>query len=367
MKPKIVLSNYDSPTNPFYGGGGAHAIHEVAQRLVARYDVTVVTSSHPQSHDETVDGVRYRRIGSSHAGPRLGQLLFQFLLPIHVRREECVLWVESLTPPFSTACLPLFTRTPVIALTQVLAGRAMSRKYKLPFATLESAGLRTYRYAIALSAHIRTELLRANPRLNTVVIPNGIGRDLFELPVEREGAHILFLGRLDIEQKGLDLLLDAFRSVAAVVRVPLVIAGAGSADEGPRLTQRLRTLGLENQVQAVGRVDGVRKRDLLRRAVFLVMPSRFEASPLVLLEGLASGLPVLLFGIPELADVPDSCCLKVAPFDTTALGQAMLELSRDTMRRQRLGEAAKVFARQFDWDQLARRYEDFFETVLQTR
>jgi len=64
MKRRIIFSNYDDPKNPFYGGGGARAIHEVARRLAVRHDVKIITGSYPGSRDEMVDGVSYTRIGS---------------------------------------------------------------------------------------------------------------------------------------------------------------------------------------------------------------------------------------------------------------------------------------------------------------
>jgi glycosyltransferase involved in cell wall biosynthesis len=366
VRRTIVFSNYDSPGNPYYGGGGARAIHEVARRLAERHAVRVITGSYPGSREELVEGVSYGRLGGAWAGPKLGQLLYQFLLPRRVRGERFDLWVESLTPPFSTACLQWFTRKPVIALTQILAGRAMSRKYHLPFGTLERHGLKTYRYAIALSGHLKQELERANPSLRVAVIPNGVNRELIEQEVEPGRAHVLFLGRLDVEQKGIDLLLEAWSAIAATMPAPLVIAGGGAAADTAFVARRIEELRLGASVRAVGRVEGDQKDRLLRQAMFLVMPSRFEASPVVLLEALCYRLPVVLFGIPELLELPDACCVKVRPFDTRAYGQAALELARDTPRRLAAGAAAKQLARLFDWDDLARKYEEFFETVLQS-
>jgi len=57
--------------------------------------------------------------------------------------------------------------------------------------------------------------------------------------------------------------------------------------------------------------------------------------------------------------------VKVKPFDVAGLSRAMFHLLRDDPRRAALGRAAKEYSRHFDWDDLARRYEDFFETVLQ--
>ena len=109
------------------------------------------------------------------------------------------------------------------------------------------------------------------------------------------------------------------------------------------------------------------KFELLRRAMFLVMPSRFEGFPLTLVEAFCFQMPVILFAIPELAWLPDTCCVKVTPFDEAAFGRAILELARDHERRHAMGGTAKLFARQFSWDDLARKYEESFETALQTR
>jgi phosphatidylinositol alpha-mannosyltransferase len=364
VKRRIVFSNYDDVKNPFYGGGGAHAVHEIARRLAQCHSVRVVTGKYPGSCDESVDGVSYARIGSQSAGAKAGQLLFQFTLPLLVRRGEYDIWVESLTPPFSTACLQLFTKKPVVALTQVLAGQAMTRKYKLPFVWAERLGLRTYRHAIALSPFLESEIKRANPRAHVKVIPNGIDREQIAMEVSKEEKHILFLGRLDVEQKGLDLLLDAFRTVVQEVPQPLILAGSGSRADEAYVSRRIREFGLQGRVHTVGRVGGQAKAEHLRQAMFLVMPSRFEASPIVALEAFCYRLPVVLFAIPELAEMPGNCCCKVAPFNVPALAQAIVTLARDPAQREAMGLAAKAFVRQFDWDRLAGWYEDFFESVL---
>ena len=59
--------------------------------------------------------------------------------------------------------------------------------------------------------------------------------------------------------------------------------------------------------------------------------------------------------------------MKVKPFDVAGLSREMFHLLRDDPRRAALGRAAKAYSRHFDWDDLAQRYEDFFETVLTER
>ncbi len=362
---RLVFSNYDSPGNPYYGGGGAAAIQEVARRLAAAHRVEVVVGRYAADQPVTHDGVTYRPVGPL-AGPRLGQLLFQFRLPLLVRRGGFDLWCESLTPPFSTACLQRFTARPVVALTQILSGAAMRRKYGLPFDRFERLGLRTYRHAIATSAYLRGRLLEAHPALNVVVIPNGVPGELIRLEPPRAERHVLFLGRLDVEQKGLDLLAAALGHLAEELPWPVVIAGGGSPAEEARARALFAREPLAGRVRFVGRVAGEAKHRLLSEAAVLVLPSRFEASPLVLLEAFCYRLPVVLFAIPELAEVPDACCVKVPPFDPRAFGEALRALAADPARREALGHAAKAYARGFDWDDLARRYADFFESVIRS-
>lgn len=359
---RLVFSNYDSPGNPYYGGGGAAAIHEVARRLAAHHRVEVVVGRYAADQPTARDGVTYTPIGPV-AGPKLGQLFFHLSLPLRVRRGGFDLWCESLTPPLSTLGLPRFTARPVVALTQILSGVAMRRKYGLPFDRVERRGLRAYRHAIATSEYLRGRLLAVNPDLNVTVIPNGVPGELIRLEPARAQRHVLYLGRLDVEQKGLDLLAVALEPVAAQLPWPVVVAGAGTPRDEARLRHLLAAHGLSQRIRLAGRVSGERRHQLLSEAALLVLPSRFEASPLVLLEAFCYRLPVVLFAIPELAEVPEDCAVKVPPFDTRAFGAALRALASDPARREALGRAGKAYAAAFDWDVLASRYADFFDSV----
>ncbi len=362
---RVVFSNYDDIQNPWYGGGGARAIHEIARRLAARHKVHVVTGRYPGCCDCVVDGVGYSRIGTAIAGPYVAQLSFAFSLPRKVRTLEFDVWVESLTPPFSTACLQKFTNKPVVVLTQVLAGEGMTRKYHLPFASIERRGLRCYRYAIAVSTSIEQRLHAINPQLVTTVIPNGTDRDAIERNVYPSPEHLLFLGRLDVAQKGLDLLLESYAQLTPNVQVPLVIAGGGPKGDTAFVARRVAELGLQNRVRLIGRVGQQEKEDLFRRSVCLLLPSRFEASPLVIVEAFCCRVPVVLFDIPDLSWVPDDCCVRVPAFNTQAFARAVEELINSPERRNAIAQKGKLAAREYDWDKLAARYEEFLQRVIQ--
>lgn len=179
---RIVFSNYDDIRNPYYGGGGAIAVHEVAKRLAATHTVTVLTGKYPGSTDEIVDGVVYKRVGAHVLDPRIGQLLFHFSLPWFALTMKFDVWVESFTPPFSTALLPLCTRKPVVGLTHLLGGKAMKLKYGLPFDIPERMGLKVYKHVIVLQDALKLELAQMAPHIQTYVIPNGVDAEMLAQP-----------------------------------------------------------------------------------------------------------------------------------------------------------------------------------------
>lgn len=354
---KIIFSNFDDISNPFYGGGGAKAIHEVATRLARQHQVTVLTARYPGALSGCIEGVNYERIGAGRAGPKLGQVLFPLALCREVRRRSFDIWVENSTPPFSTSGLQAFSRKPVVFLAMNLSGRDMTAKYHVPMHLVENLGLKFYRHAIAVTETMREEMLKANPALEVQVIPNGVDQALIDQPPAEGGDSILFLGRIDVRHKGLDLLLDAYKTIEHETEVPLLVAGAGLKHDEAFLRQRIVALNLDARISCLGKVVGKLKDQTFRRAMVYAAPSRCEGVPLAIMEAASYGLPLVIFGIPDLRWIPDSICLRIPPFDIKAYGQALLALSRDKALRERMSRAAKRWIRDFSWDSIAGQYE----------
>jgi phosphatidylinositol alpha-mannosyltransferase len=369
MKPKknIIFSSYDSIDNPYYGGGGAIVIHEITKRLQHRYNIMVVTSAFPGAKDAVIDGVSYHRLGLPLHSPYLTQIIFQFLLPLKMwsRRSSFDLWVESYTSPFSTAALSLFTRKPVVGIVQLLAGQKMKEKYfRLPFPILEKMKLKFYQYLIVLSHTMKKEIHHLNVQANIAVIPNGVDPTLASVPRSKKPQHILFIGRIDVWQKGLDLLLHAYSQIPPLKRIPLHIYGSGNEQDTLQLSQHISSMGLEQHVALMGKVTGEAKAKVFANAQFLVLPSRYEAQPLVVLEAFSVGVPVVCFDIEGLAWLDHKHSLKIPSFDTKAYAQALYALIADSNLRKRLGDQVKVYAQQFDWNLSARQYQRMFDQIL---
>jgi glycosyltransferase involved in cell wall biosynthesis len=355
----VVISSFDRPGHPHYGGGGAVVVEMIARLLAAHFQVTVVTTGR-RGGTVVRDGVRYRQLPVSWAGPRAGQLLFHALLPLAAQRMPHDLWIESFTPPFSTSFLPLFSRARVVGLAQNLSGEEMSARYRLPFFLIERLGLRFYRDVVVLNHADRERVCRYSPSATVRVIPNCI--DL-PSPDERRlghGEHILFLGRIDTQEKGLDLLLAAY--AGSGLDLPLLVAGAGTRREERRLAALLAAAGGDGNVRWLGHVTGQRKQELLAGSAFMVLPSRYEAFGLAALEGMAHGKPVVHFDLPSLRWMDGD--VRVPSFDVGALAGAMRGLADDETARRELGRAARAAAQRYGPGQTADRYLSLVRHLL---
>lgn len=381
MKKKIIFSTYDDKENPYYGGGGAAAIHEVAKRLTDEYDITVLTGNYPGAKNKIIDGVLYQRIGPAKLGPRVSQLVFQLFLLQQITKRSFDVWIESFTPPFSTASLQRVTRKPVIGLAHMLAGEDMKRKYKLPFPLVEYQGLKTYKYFIVLTEALKKKIERINTKAKIFLIPNGVvipnppagrqgqigapGKNALDSHLHGNDKYILFLGRLEMNQKGLDLLLDAYQDIAEETQATLKIAGAGLPKDTRLLEEQIRARGLQNRVILIGRVTGAKKDALLRSCSVVAVPSRFETFGIVALEAMAYGKPIVSFAIEGLQWVPSSCIIRAKSFDAHQFSEHLKKVLMDTRLRERMSTAATQEAKRYSWDHITNQYRAAIAYVLQ--
>jgi glycosyltransferase involved in cell wall biosynthesis len=162
-----------------------------------------------------------------------------------------------------------------------------------------------------------------------------------QVPRGAVGQHVAFVGRLDAV-KGVTLLLDAFAKVRARhPAVRLTVAGDGPARE--RLEVQARDLGLSPVVAFGGYLDEAAVARLLGTADVLVLPSFAEGLPVVLMEAMASRIPVIatqVAGVPELVQDGVSGFI-VPPGDVDSLSNRLEQLLSDPALCARMGEAGR--------------------------
>ncbi len=166
---------------------------------------------------------------------------------------------------------------------------------------------------------------------------------------------LLFVGRL-AAVKGLPVLFGALaRLLGTHPGLQLTLVGDGP--ERAPLQARAAELGIAGAVAFAGPASQQEVAGYLSRADIFVLPSFAEGVPVVLMEAMAAGLPVIasnVGGVGEL--VREGAGLLLAPGDTAALTRAIAALLGDPERRAAMGRAgAAIVARDFDSrDQAAR-------------
>jgi glycosyltransferase involved in cell wall biosynthesis len=349
---RVLHLGFEDPAKPGAGGGSVRTL-EVNRRLAERHEITVVAYKHPGWRDRDADGVAWRHAGV-HAGYAGSVASYFGALPAVVRRFPHDLLVEDFGAPIGSALTPLYAKRPVVAVVQWLFAREMARRYRLPVQLVEAYGVRLHDRMVAVSDDLAARLRAANPAARVDVIPNGVEPAAFAAAAPARGHLALYLGRLDLRQKGLDLLLDAFAQ--AGTGAGLVIAGDGR--DADALRRRARRLGIADRVEFPGRVTGAAKLALLASAQVVCMPSRYETFGVVAAEALACGTPVLAADIDCLRSVvaPGTGRL-LPPDDVDAWAAGIADALADPAGCAAMGERGRAFARRFDWDDVARRQE----------
>ncbi len=211
------------------------------------------------------------------------------------------------------------------------------------------------------------------PGCRIAVIPNAVPFPLPitepVLPPERvvlgHRRIVLAVGRL-AEQKGFDLLIEAFAGMAAMYADwDLVILGEGQ--ERPDLEARVAALELEHRVKLPGRAGNV--ADWYRRADLYVMSSRFEGFPNTLAEAMAHGCPAVSFDCDTgprdiIRDGVDGVLVRPVE-DIGALAAALAQLMGNEDMRKRMAERAIEVRERFSMERITGMWEVLFEEISQ--
>ncbi|MDP9936257.1 glycosyltransferase family 4 protein [Paenarthrobacter nicotinovorans] len=363
---RVLHLGFEDPLMPGAGGGSVRT-HEINRRLTAQgFDVTVLTTRYPGWKERTQDGVHYIPIGFGSGTNRLTRLAgYVMRLPVEVRKRRSTteLVVEDFFAPFSTMAAPLWTRRPTIGVVQWLHAAEKARQYKLPLHWIERVGVRTHRRLISVSEGISERLKELNPDLQVDVIGNGVDPGIWEIePHLGAGQDVLFIGRLEVGHKGLDLLLQVWAEIRGRIDGKLLIAGTGPDEE--RLRASIKDAGLSDSVQMLGWLAGEEKFRTLSSARLLVVPSRHETFGLVAIDALAAGTPVVAFDIPCLREIiPPGVGWLIEAFNVKEFAeQVVRSYAQDGL--EEVAARGRKFAADYSWDALAAVQADAYRAAL---
>jgi alpha-1,3-rhamnosyl/mannosyltransferase len=159
-------------------------------------------------------------------------------------------------------------------------------------------------------------------------------------------------------------LVRAFATVATKQHdVTLVLTG-GEAQAELALADQIDNLGLRGRVRRTGRIPRQDLLAILRGAVALTFPSRYEGFGLPVLEAMTLGTPVVAANTTALPEVVGDAGRLLDPADPDAWAGAMLDLLADADERARLAEAGRRRAAEFSWATTAAQTIQVYRDVL---
>ena len=193
------------------------------------------------------------------------------------------------------------------------------------------------------------------------VVPNGV--DLVE-PIPARGQEMGTISLLE-PVKGLVTFLDAAARLArSRPTLRFVVFGEGS--QRSELERRARQLGIGDRVAFPGHVD---REHALHRLAVLALPSIIETAPMVLLEAMAAGVPVIASrtgGIPEITG--ENTALLVQPGDASGFAAAAARLLDDPgLTAARIATGRERVAARYTSDANADRTLRVYRTALEAR
>jgi glycosyltransferase involved in cell wall biosynthesis len=357
---RVLHCIYDDPGNPWVGGGGSLRVWEIYRRLTGEVDATVASGSYPGARDEVRDGVRYVRLGVErpYALSRLSYARAATRLLAQGDYDAAVFDFSAYTP------IRIPRNRPVGLVVHMLHGPTARERWGGfrggLLAAFERRLLRSARDICVTSEWLANQMMGiVRPGTRIVRVASGVAPEFFEVRRE-EGDSLLYYGRFDFFQKGLDTLAEAFAMLASEFPgLRLCVAGRGK--DVARFEALSEELGIASRIDLCEGVSRDEVLALFSSARALLMPSRLEGLPMAPAEAMAAGVPVIaadVGAVPELLE-DGAAGVLIRPGDAHGLASAARDLLRDPDRRERISRAARASAERFRWETVAREHLDF--------
>jgi len=231
---------------------------------------------------------------------------------------------------------------------------------------------------VTVNTHFLAQRLRAQGIIRLAYVPNGVDLALFTplAPPVANGLRnslgladrriIAYAGTLALQNHPVDLLLDAFASIAQQVPDTVLLLIGGGEDMS-LVRRQAEQLGIQDRVYYTGAVPQRSVPGYLSLAIISVDPVRDNnvaraRSPLKIFESMALGIPVVTGDVGDRADLllNGAAGVLVAPDDASALAQGLVSLLAHEPRRLRLSQASRARADAYAWDTLAAQWEQVY-------
>jgi len=354
------------------------------ERALARcypdVDLQVITTERWREAEVDVDALPDDLLEVSTARPYLSKHIQLFAYDprpiIKALRNHRPHLIDLGHESYSVACAEVLTlcswfapNVPIV----MQANQNINHRYPPPFSWLEQRAFRRVAAAYGCSETV-CEVLRAKGFGKAApVIPFGVNTEAFRpKPITSTRSDgpltIGFAGRL-LPGKGLNVLAGALEKLKSEAW-RLLIVGDGS--ERQEFERRLSAAGLSDRAEFTGAINYELVPEYFQRMDMLVLPTETtkrirEQFGRVLVEAMASGVPVIGSTCGAIPEVIGDAGLVFAEGDADALAEALRRMLSDEALRESLVAAGLEQVKRYSWEQVAAKTYDLFRQVLNSR
>ncbi len=218
---------------------------------------------------------------------------------------------------------------------------------------------------ISLSKEMKEEMIRDFSAKKIIIIPSFFMDVHYDIKKKKQTNSILFVGRLEIKQKGIDLLIKSLVYLKEnIPNFKLHIIGKGSSLN--YLIKLVSDYGLGNNVIFHGHVEENELIEIFSMCEIFVLPSLHEGMPMVLLESMSAGLPVVAFDIDPVVEALDNgrYGILVKKGDIKMLAEAMMRLLKDDKLRKYFSAKSLERSKIYSQAEVARQIEKVYSVLI---
>ena len=368
---KIAHFLYDSIDNPWLGGGGAVRAQEINKHFPKNWNVQVFSANYPEA--KVTQNQKF--LGR----PRKNYLLSRFEYFRSARsfiknnHSEFDLIIEDYSP-FSPLFLKNFiAQEKLLFISQNYFGPQVL-KDKLGFlgklaGIFETKSYQKIHNILYSSEDLQTQVHQfiSSKFQHEFIVYNGVEDNyLDKKSAVQKKNQLLFLGRFEIQQKGIDRLLNiALELKKKLPHFKIILAGKGKDEV--QIKTRIYELNLGDFIKVIPFVSGSNKKTLLQESKLLIMPSRYESWGISSLEAQACGTPVIASNIPGLRLTLQENKTGVLFDNQIDLVNKIIELINDEQRLNDMSLKAKLFAENFSWSKISQLQQDVYTSIIKQK
>lgn len=360
MKIAIIVLYFP----PNWLGGTEIATYNIARYLVMKgHEVHIITLLDKQMQKiEMMEGFYVHHIIRHSRTPLISSALYFTSIFVNIKRIcPDIIHCQSLSAGWIPFLLKIFLKTPYVIYGR---GSDIYTNYRFKNIILRLA-IKNANSVIALTEDMKKEMNKID-RQDVFVIPNGITIDDYcenspNIIRRRDNEKIiLFVGGLR-SVKGVNYLICAMKDV--IEKYPnarLILVGDG--EERRNLENLADKLNLNQKITFVGNIPNKDVSKYMKEADIFVLPSLSEGFPVVILEAMASGLPIVttkIRGIPEIVKEGINGFL-VEPRSSKKIAEKVVFLLRNENVATSISENNKVDVKQYSWENVVKRLENIY-------